>query len=246
MRRQTADPVRFAERVLGFAPDAAQREILRNAESRTLLNACRQWGKTTTAAALAAHRLVTGAAESVTLILTPSARQSAEILRLVEDLALRAGATPVGASTRLLLSGPGGARVVGLGASESSVRGAPRGSLLVIDEAARVSDAAYKAARPLVTAGGGSILALSTPFGPRGFFWREWTRGGSRWRRYRLPATACPRFSPEFLGEEREAVGDPWFRQEYLCEFTNLRGGLFPLEWIVRAFRDDVPPLELP
>jgi hypothetical protein len=246
VRRQTTDAARFAERVLGFAPDGVQRDILRNLGSRTLLNACRQWGKTTMAAALAAHRLVTGAEESVTLILTPSARQSAEVLRLVEDLTLRAGTTPVAASARLLLCGPGGARVVGLGASESSVRGAPRASLLVIDEAARVSDAAYQAARPLVTASGGSILALSTPFGPRGFFWKEWTRGGPRWRRYRLPATGCPRFSEDFLSEERDAVGDLWFRQEYLCEFTNLRGGLFPMDWIVRAFRDDVPPLELP
>ena len=58
--------------------------------------------------------------------------------------------------------------------TEGTVRGFSRVALLVIDEAARVSDPLYYAVRPMLAVSGGKLVALSTPFGQKGHFWQEW------------------------------------------------------------------------
>lgn len=68
---------------------------------------------------------------------------------------------------------------------------------------------------------------MSTPRGKRGFSYDEWVNGGERWRRFTVPATECARIRPEFLEEERATMGERWFRQEYLCEFTDVENSLF-------------------
>ena len=73
----------------------------------------------------------------------------------------------------------------------------------------------------------GAIWLMSTPFGQRGFFWETWERGPAAWQRIRVPATECSRISPEFLQEERLALGSHVFAQEYLCEFAESGSGLF-------------------
>src|SRR5690349_9461942 len=73
------DAVRFARERLGFDPDSIQEKMLRSRGRRGILNCCRQWGKSTVTAALAVHRAATRPG-SLVLILSPSARQSAEFL----------------------------------------------------------------------------------------------------------------------------------------------------------------------
>ena len=48
---------------------------------------------------------------------------------------------------------------------------------------------------------------------------------------------------PEVLEEERAAMGDAWFRQEYLCEFVQADDAVFREEDVYACLRDDVPPL---
>jgi hypothetical protein len=67
-----------------------------------------------------------------------------------------------------------GSRIVSLPAGEETIRGFSAVSLLVIDEAARVSDDLYFAVRPMLATSGGSLVALSTPLGQRGFFFEAW------------------------------------------------------------------------
>ena len=43
--------------------------------------------------------------------------------------------------------------------------------MLLIDEAARVPDAMYKALRPMLAVGDGDLWLMSTPYGKRGFFY---------------------------------------------------------------------------
>ena len=61
-----------------------------------------------------------------------------------------------------------------------------------------------------------------------------------------VKASECPRISEAFLKEERAALGEWWFRQEYLCEFLEMEGALFTEEMIQRAFSEDIKPLEIP
>jgi len=112
--------------------------------------------------------------------------------------------------------------VVALPGQEANVRGFSAPSLIVIDEAARLPDL-------------GDLMLLSTPFGERGFSWKEWTRGGGRWMRVQGLATNCPRISAEVLEEERTAQSAEWFAQEYMCSFVGLENQALRTEWLTAA-----------
>ena len=63
--------------------------------------------------------------------------------------------------------------------------------------------------------------------------------------RVRVAAPECPRISREFLEQEREAMGERWFRQEYLCEFVDSGNGVFGRDLVERAITREVRPLVL-
>jgi hypothetical protein len=111
-----------------------------------------------------------------------------------------------------------GSRVVSLPGEEQTVRGFSGVRLLIVDEAARVPDPLYAAARPMLVVSKGRLIAASTPFGRRGWFWEAWS-GAEDWRRVKVAASQCPHITPEFLTEERKAIGERWFKQVYLCDF---------------------------
>jgi hypothetical protein len=87
---------------------------------------------------------------------------------------------------------------------------------------------------------------MSTPFGRRGHFYDVWQSGGEAWHRISVPATACPRISPEFLTQERESMSEWRFRQEYMCEFVETVDQIFSYDVIRAAFDADVKPLFTP
>jgi hypothetical protein len=115
-------------------------------------------------------------------------------------------------------------------------------ALLVIDEAARVADALYLAVRPMLAVSGGRLVALSTPYGKRGWFHDAW-HGPDGWERVRVTADECPRIPAEFLAEERRALGERWYRQEYLCSFEDVIDAVFSSADIRAALSPDVTPL---
>jgi hypothetical protein len=156
---------------------------------------------------------------------------------------LVADASPAEAESALRLELANGSRIVSLPGKEETVRGFSGVTLLVIDEAARVADDLYRSVRPMLAVSGGRLIALTTPFGKRGWFHAAWTDGGDVWRRVKVTANNCPRISPEFLDEERAALGDWWFRQEYECEFVETSDQLFLDEQVMGAFADDIRPL---
>jgi hypothetical protein len=49
--------------------------------------------------------------------------------------------------------------------------------LLIIDEAARVSDEMYRTLRPMLASTNGDLWMMSTPCGKRGFSYHTWTNG---------------------------------------------------------------------
>src|SRR5438876_220735 len=69
------DTAEWVKKMLQFVPDEAQRRVLTSPRRRGILNCTRQWGKSTTAAAKAVHEAYTRAG-SVTLVVSPTARQS--------------------------------------------------------------------------------------------------------------------------------------------------------------------------
>jgi len=84
---------------------------------------------------------------------------------------------------------------------------------------------------------------MSTPFGKRGHFHSEWTDGGDSLERIRIPASDCPRISAAFLEQEKRALGDWWYKQEYECEFVQTTDSVFNYDLVMSAMSDDIKPL---
>mgnify|MGYP001457130922 CR=1 FL=1 len=85
---------------------------------------------------------------------------------------------------------------------------------------------------PSLAATRGALWLLSTPNGQSGFFHDAWHSALSdpEWTAFKVPATECPRISPDFLAQQRLLLGEDSFKSEYLCEFTAAPGQLFPRE----------------
>jgi hypothetical protein len=199
-------------------------------------------GKSSVAAALSLHTALVRPRSPV-LLLSPSTRQSGELFRKVMDLFNALGRPlAVVAESALRVEFANGSRVLSLPGTEGTVRGFSDVALLVIDEAARVADALYYAVRPMLAVSRGRLVALSTPFGKRGWFHDEWFGTGD-WERVKITAPECPRISPAFLAEELRALGDRWYRQEYLCSFEDVIDAVFAYADIQAALSDDVKPL---
>lgn len=236
------DPTRWVGDVLGITLDPWQADVLSSEARQSLLNASRQSGKSTVAAMKALHR-ATYHPGSLSLIVSPSLRQSAEMFRKVMALVDSLPARPVlkeDTSTSFTMAT--GSRVVSLPSSEATVRGYSAADLLIVDEASRVPDDLYRATRPMVAVSGGAILALSTPWGKRGWWYEAWTHGGNLWQRYEIQAMKCPRIPSDFLKSERQSMGEMWFRSEYLCEFTDTELSVFATADIEAAFVDSPIP----
>ncbi|MDP9438681.1 MAG: terminase family protein [Actinomycetota bacterium] len=249
--RRALDPVAFAAHAGLSDPDPWQRDLLRSDAPRVLLNCSRQAGKSTTAALLALHkaRYTPG---SLVLLLAPTLRQSQEFFAKVATALnrveggrarlRRGGFADRDAVRRLGLELANSSRIEALPGSEKTVRGFSGVDLLILDEASRIDDGLYHAVRPMLAVSGGRLMVLSTPWGKRGVFFEEWANGEG-WERYEVPATKVPRISSEFLEEERRALGERWFRQEYLCSFEETDDSMFASDAIEKALDPTIAPL---
>jgi hypothetical protein len=203
-------------RRLGLDPDPWQVEVLSSSDSRLLVNSCRQAGKTTTAAVLAIAEALARPHAPV-LVLTRSRRHAKEVFGIVSDLLAQLAHAKARrcVDREILLANT--SRIVVLPGQHDAIRAYANVKLLIVDEAARVPDSAYRAARVMLARSGGRLICLSTPLGKRGFFWNSWIEGGDDWRRVAVPAQRLQRISPAFLEEERRVLGEAGFRQEYCC-----------------------------
>ena len=87
--QEILDVVEFTRQRLGFDPNPLQASMLRGGR-RGIVNCTRQWGKSTVAAAKAVHRAFCRP-DSLILVLSPSARQSGELVRKAEEFVSRLG-----------------------------------------------------------------------------------------------------------------------------------------------------------
>lgn len=240
--RYALDPAAFALELLGLELDEWQRGVISSTGKRDLLNCSRQAGKSTTAAVLGLHESLYRR-DSLTILVSPSQRQSSELFRKVMELRELLPTPPeLSEDNKLSMTVRGGGRVLSLPGSEATIRGFSGATLIVEDEASRVDDALYFSIRPMLAVKGGRLILMSTPFGKRGHFWNEWSTG-TAWQRVEVPATAVPRISEAFLEEERAAMGDWWFEQEYLCQFKESTDSVFSHNAVMGALSDEVKPL---
>jgi len=237
------DPAELA-RQTGLEPDPWQAKALRSDVPRILLNCSRQSGKSTIAGLISVHTAIYQPG-SLVLLLSPSLRQSGELFRKAHDThAALTDPVAITAESALRLELSNGSRIVSLPGKETTVRGYSGVRLLVVDEAARVSDELYYSVRPMLAVSNGRLIALSTPFGTRGWWYEAW-KSDESWERYEIPASQCPRITQEFLGEERRSMGEWWYSQEYECIFLDAETQPFRRDDVDRAFTEEVEPWDL-
>jgi hypothetical protein len=227
------DPVRLAARI-GMDPDPWQTDVLRSATERDLLVVHRQGGKSATAAVCAVHCALYEPGALI-LVVSPSQRQSQELFRSILVLYRALGRpVPSEAENALSVTLENGSRIIALPADATTIRGYSKVRLLIVDEAAFVSDATMAAVRPMLAVSSGRILAMSTPFGRRGWFYEA--SNSKDWRVTTVRADQCPRISAEFLAGERRAMGEWRYKQEFECQFVDIAGLMFSADDIRAIF----------
>jgi Terminase large subunit, T4likevirus-type, N-terminal len=226
----------------GIEPDPWQAKLLTERPKRALLLCSRQSGKTETAITLGEWTALYEPG-SLTLIVSPSQRQSGEVFRRLMILHGKLKEVPgLVAESALRAEYSNGSRVIALPGSERTTRGYAGAKLIIVDEASRCDDALFAALRPSMATVDGSLIMLTTPFGKRGEFYRAWTEGEG-WTRIRVPASMCPRLTKAFLDEERHELGPMRFSEEYELAFLEPDETVFMTALIDRAFTTEVHPL---
>src|SRR5262245_54837471 len=184
----------------GVEPDEWQRVAIRSQSRRQLWLCHRQAGKSTTAA-LKALAKATSSPGSLVLLISPSQRQSAELLRKVVELHGRIAGLPKPAFVslhRLEFEPEVAGRILSLPSSEGTVRGYSRVLLAVLDEASRIPDPIVAAVKPMLAVSAGELVALSTPNGEVGWFFEQWSRGGDIWERTKSRPMSVREYLPCF------------------------------------------------
>lgn len=235
------DAVEFAKASLNFTPGPLQQKALRSTSKRVIYNTHRQWGKSLVSAIKALHTAVYFPG-SLILLLSPTLRQSVELLKKISEFAILAKHTPRRIEdSKMYLTLQNGSRILSLPGDSETVRGYSSVDLIIIDEAARCDDELFVSIRPMLAMSQGSLLLMSTPAGRRGHFFAIWENGGPTWERYEMKAEDNPRMNPAFLEEEKRALG-PFYEQEYRCAFLAEEASLFSLSDIRSAFSSGISP----
>jgi hypothetical protein len=123
-------------------------------------------------------------------------------------------------------------RIVALPGNEKTIRGYSGANLIILDEASRIEDELVGGITPMLATTNGSLIALTTPAGKRGWFFEQWI-GADDWTRVRVNAEQCPRISKDFLDEEMRRLGPLVFQQEYDLEFIDNADAMWSADALV-------------
>ena len=238
------DPALWVREVLGVTPTAWQQTFLRAPRGASVVAlTARQVGKTTTAAWAVAHAMLFYPG-SLSVIACPAQRQSAEAVRRVKEVLIKAGAK-FESDNVFALELENGSRVLALPSGDDTVRGLTVDAWIVADEAARLNDELIAALRPMRARRPQARFAmLSTAWSRTDPFWTVWASDDQTWIRLRATADSdSTLFTPEFLEAERRALGQHAFKREYCGVPGGSEASLFPWELFDRATRTDRPVL---
>jgi terminase large subunit-like protein len=234
------DPVTWVKEVLKLTPTPWQEAFLRAPLGASILAlSARQAGKTTTAAWAVAHAMIFTPG-SLSVIACPAQRQSAEAVRRVREAILAVGAK-LKSDNVYGLELENGSRVLALPGTDDSIRGLTVDGWIIADEAARLPEDLFAALRPMRARRPHARFAmLSTAWSRTDPFWTAWVDEDPSW--IRLKATAdVVEFPPEFLTQERRALGEHAFNREYLGIPGGGQASPFTWELYERATQGRVP-----
>lgn len=227
--------------------DDWQKELLSGKDPRVLCLASRQSGKSECISFICVHTAIYQS-PSLCLIISASQRQASELFKKCRDrlLSLKDHGKLVHETTTMLELG-NGSRIVALPANEVTLRGYSRPAILIFEEGCWCPDDVYNAARPMLAANpSGRLIGISSAGAKQGWFFESYTSGSPVWKRFEVPATACPRITPLFLEQERQTLPHQVFEGEYFCQFQDNIEMIFGFEDVERLFVPDAEILTIP
>jgi hypothetical protein len=237
------DPALWVRKVLAIDPAPWQDDFLRAKRGASIIVlTARQVGKTTVAGWAIAHFMLYHPG-SLSVIVCPALRQSAEAVRRVRGCVLKAGGK-LKTDNVYGIELENGSRVFALPGSDDSIRGLTVDGWIIADEAARLSEDLIAAVRPMRARKPEARFAmLSTAWSRTDPFWTVWNNGDPSWLRLKATADVCGLYSEEQLAQERSTLGEIAFNREYLGIPGG--GGVSPFGWELydRATRSLSPSL---
>jgi hypothetical protein len=195
----TLSPSAWCRRELKLALDPWQASLIDTpAGRRTISLTHRQAGKTTAAAIGAAHTMAWREPASTNLVLAPTLRQSSELIRNLRGWLIAVG-EKLAVDNTFSVELMNGSRCLAMPSSDdASIRGLSIDGDLVVDEAARVADALFEAAQPMLIrhAESARLILLSTAWARQGFFYRIWSEGSEQdWIKIEAKVAECRHIS---------------------------------------------------
>ena len=224
------DPALWMREVLGMAPRPWQEKFLCAPRGASMLAlTARQVGKTTAAAVGMAHSAMFMPG-SLSVVACPTQQQSAEAVRKVREMVLKAGATLVSDNV-YALELANGSRVKALPGSDDSVRGLTVDAWIVADEAARLTPELIAALRPMrAQRPHARFVMLSTAWSRTDPFWTAWASDDPSWLRFQVTVDLDPTlYDAAYLAKERRALGEAAYKREFLG--IPAAGQVSPFEW---------------
>lgn len=236
---ESDDPVQWLQKNADWKAWPYEAEIIRNHAMRLrVIRKSRQIGISTTIAFESLWKACT-IPNRLILIVSPSDRQSKIIMDKIES-AIQAKPELRGLVVRQNLSElvlGNGSQIVSLPNNPDRIRGYAAHDV-ILDEAAHFErqSSVMPVVSPMISATGGTLTIISTPFTKRNLFW-DWYKeafdnqaSDSTVKAFDLyPSTISPLISEEELERRHRGMLDAEFRQEFQGEFVEEMDSFLPM-----------------
>jgi len=224
----------WAKEKLGFEASPRQAEVL-DVDARYLMLCCnRQWGKTTVIALKSLRHALLKPGVSICVI-SRTKEQAALLIEKVSDAAVYLG-LPIRRvlGQRHSFRFPNGSQIVAV-AHNADTSAGRTAHILVVDEAARVSDKVFFSVSRFITRTNGAIWLLSTPNRQFGFFYNHWHDKDPRWTRIFSNVRDCPDIDPDYLALQK-SIDPHGYQTDFECQFLQPPEYLVSRELLDRLF----------
>jgi len=231
--------------------DEWQKEVL-EAKGNLLLCTGRQVGKTTIFAIKAARYLINNPKSQI-IIVSLTEDQAKLIIVMILDYLEKHHKAEIAkgkqkpTQNKITLKNKAVVIARPVGMTGDAVRGFT-GNVLIIDEASRMPELVWAAAKPTLLTTSGEIWMCSTPHGKQGYFWKSYNNP-DRYKVFHINSEQVISSRPitktwtikqkqdaqRLLQQEREDMSELEYGQEYLAEFLDDLRQYFPDELITKA-----------
>lgn len=223
-------PIELGEAYLDFELDVWQRDYMLSAPAmaRIAIAASRQSGKSTVTAIFVAWCLLFIPGFTC-LVASRSLRQASYYVDKVRDIILSIVPKDAMRSlNRLSMELPNGSTIISIPCAQPDAGRGFSPHLILLDEAAFAPEALFTAIMPSVAATHGAVHMISSPNGRQGRFFEAFEGDAtSVWWSQRVTWEDCPRMTQEQMDIEKIALGELYWRQEFMAEFVQPLGAFF-------------------